>query len=284
MSDWPVGISTGCFYQRSIFESLEPIRDAGFTIIEVCSYPTHLDYMDATVVRRAALRIRELLLEPYSFHAPFADDIDITSLDGERWQHAVGIVERAAEAASELGVRYFVIHPGPERSPIDGEERLRRMERGAEALNRLSLRCRQLGIALVLENMLPHLFFGHAKDMLWMLGAIATMDVGLCLDTGHAFLSGDLDTVIHKLSGHLWMVHASDNHGDRDDHLAPGLGRIDWRSLIQKLSRVRFEGGIILEMAGDGAGGVDFEAARTARKYLHELAGSFEVAGRLSHP
>jgi sugar phosphate isomerase/epimerase len=283
MSDWPVGLSTGCFYQRSIFESLEPIRDAGFTIIEVCSYPAHLDYMDAALVTRAALRIRELHLEPYSFHAPFADDIDITSLDAAVWQHAVGIVERAAEAASELGVRYFVIHPGPERSPIEGEERLRRMERGAEALNRLSQRCRELGIALVLENMLPHLFFGHAKDMLWMLGAIATMDVGICLDTGHAFLSGDLDTVIHKLSGHLWMVHASDNHGQRDDHLAPGLGRIDWRSLIQRLSRVQFEGGIILEVAGDGAGGVDFEAARSARKYLHDLAGSLEVAGRLSH-
>jgi sugar phosphate isomerase/epimerase len=281
MSDWPIGISTGCFYQRSIFDSLEPIRDAGFTIVEVCSYPRHLDYTDSAMVKRAAGRIRELHLEPYSFHAPFADHIDITSLDSTVWEQAVSTVGRAAEAAGELGVRYFVIHPGPERSPIPGEERLRRMERAADALNNLSQRCRQLGIALVLENMLPHLFFGHAKDMLWMLGAIASVDVGICLDTGHAFLSGDLTTVVHKLSGHLWMVHASDNHGERDDHLAPGRGRIDWTSLVEQLTSVHFAGGIILEVAADASGGVDFDAAQYARKFLHELAGRLEVTGRL---
>jgi sugar phosphate isomerase/epimerase len=117
--------------------------------------------------------------------------------------------------------------------------------------------------------------------MLWMLGAITSMDVGICLDTGHAFLSGDLDTVIHKLSGHLWMVHASDNHGERDDHLAPGRGRIYWRSVIDKLAQTQFAGDIIIEMAADASGNVDLAAAQQARTFLHELAGELEVARRL---
>lgn len=280
MSDWPIGISTGCYYRQSIFDCLPWIRDAGFTIIEVCSFPPHLDYHDRPLVRRAAARIQELHLEPYSFHAPFADHIDITSLDDGMREQAVGEVMCAAEAAAELGVRYFVIHPGPERSPIPGEERLWRMERAADALNRISRRCRELGTALVLENMLPHLFFGHTHDVLWMLGAIRCVDVGICLDTGHAHLSGDLSTVVHKLSGHLWMIHASDNYGERDDHYTPGRGRIDWAGLIAQLSRLRFEGSIILEIAGDDAGYVDLESARRSRKYLHELAGKQEVAAR----
>ena len=281
MSDWPIGLSTGCFYQRSIFESLEPIRDAGFTIIEICSFPSHLDYHDHSLVKRAAHRIHELHLEPYSFHAPFADHIDITSLDDGMRNLAIREVTQAAEAASELGVRYFVIHPGPERSPIPGEERLHRMERAAEALNVLSQRCRELGTALVLENMLPHLFFGHTRDVLWMLGAIRSVDVGICLDTGHAHLSGDLTTVVHKLSGHLWMVHASDNYGERDDHFAPGNGRIAWDALVAQLTRLRFEGGIILEIAASASGEVDLESARRSRKLLHELAGRQEMVGRL---
>ena len=44
MSDWPFGISTGCFYQTNILQALPMVRDGGFTLIEVCSFPAHLDY------------------------------------------------------------------------------------------------------------------------------------------------------------------------------------------------------------------------------------------------
>lgn len=280
MSDWPIGISTGAFYQRRIGGCLESIRDAGFTIVEICSYPAHLNYRDLAEVAAAAKRLRELQLEPYSFHAPFADDIDITSLDGAVRAASVIAVEAAAVAASELGVRNFVIHPGPERSPVPGEERLARMERGAESLNYLAERCRQLGTALVMENMLPHLCFGQTRDMLWMLGAIDRIDVGLCLDTGHAFLSGDITRVAHKLSGHLWMVHANDNFGERDDHFPPGQGRIDWKALVGQLARVRFDGAIILEIGLPPYGIFDFAAAQQSRKFLHELAGQHELTER----
>lgn len=52
MSDWVVGLSTGCFYQTSIFECLESIRNAGFNLVEVCSYLKHLDYHDEEAVLR----------------------------------------------------------------------------------------------------------------------------------------------------------------------------------------------------------------------------------------
>ncbi len=95
---------------------------------------------------------------------------------------------------------------------------------------------------LLLENMLPHLMFGHTSDILFLLGAIRETNVGTCLDTGHAFLSGDLRTVIHKLSGHLRMLHVNDNLGDRDQHLSPGEGAIDWISLMRQLRQWRFLG------------------------------------------
>ena len=40
---------------------------------------------------------------------------------------------------------------------------------------------------VLLENMLPHLLFGHISDMLYLLGEIRNCEVGTCLDTGHAF-------------------------------------------------------------------------------------------------
>src|SRR5678815_4145866 len=100
MSDWPVGLSTGCFYQKSIFDCLEPILTGGFSLIEVCSSPAHLDYHDLTGVRRAAERLEALGIGAYSFHAPFAEHIDITSLDTSQRDASVREVITAAEAAA----------------------------------------------------------------------------------------------------------------------------------------------------------------------------------------
>jgi sugar phosphate isomerase/epimerase len=94
-----------------------------------------------------------------------------------------------------------------------------RLQHAVDVLNQTYAHCRHLGIGLVLENMLPHLFAGRIRDLLWILGALDTFKVGICLDTGHAHLGEDLLSVVHKLSGHLWMIHASDNHRHCDDHL-----------------------------------------------------------------
>lgn len=272
MSDWPIGLSTGCFYQTSIFDCLKQIREAGFSILEICSFPAHLDYHDYEAVRRAGKLIRELDLEPYSFHAPFAEHIDITSINDEVRNHSLREIQTAAAAAAEIGARYFVIHPGPENSDIPNEQRLQRMDNAADTLNQLVKHCHQLGIGLMLENMLPHLFFGRARDVLWILGALETTEVGICLDTGHAYLSGDLNTVVHKLSGHLRMIHASDNCGKRDDHLPPGEGDIVWETLLSQLAQLHFRGTFILEIAGSPDMHGTLERARVARKFLCQLA------------
>lgn len=272
MNDWSVGLSTGCFFETPIFDCLNRISCAGFHLIEVCSHPAHLDYHDTELVKRAADAIRETGLEPYSFHAPFADDIDIMSLEEERQQDAIGEITQAVQAASILGVRYFVIHPGPESSIGNVDVQLQRMEKAADAMNKIATNCRDLGMAVVLENMLPHLSFGRTRDLLWMLGAMQTTDVGICLDTGHAFLSGEIETVIQKLSGHLWMIHASDNHGTYDDHAPPGDGNIQWRPLLEQVALSGFGGAIILEVAGGGKDEEVITRVKSGRRFLRNVS------------
>jgi sugar phosphate isomerase/epimerase len=273
MSDWPVGLSTGSFYQKRIFDCLEPIRNSGFGMIEVCSFPAHLDYHDMEAVRRAARQIAELGLEAYSFHAPFADHIDISAPDPDRRNVALQEILRAVEAAATLQVRYLVIHPGPEHaSQLPCQERFQRMEHAAATLNRVAERCRELGIGCVLENKLPHLLFGSTSDILWILGAMNTVNIGTCLDTGHAYLSGDLYHVMHKLSGHLQIIHANDNSGNYDDHKPPGEGHIDWERFLAELSQIEFHGGIILELSGTKEPEIVLAEARHARRFLREIS------------
>jgi len=271
---WPIGLSTGCFYRHSIFSVLEEIRANGFELIEVCSFPKHLDYHQEDEVRRAGEMMHRLGLRPFSFHAPFADRIDITSLDEQVRASAVAELITACRAAALIGAENVVLHPGPEREGRPPQEEfLQRMHNAARSLNQVAAHCCQTGVQLQLENMLPHLLFGQTSDMMYLLGEINTCAVGTCLDTGHAHLSGDLGSVIHKLSGHLKMVHINDNHGDRDAHLLPGEGAIDWPWLISELHRHHFHGGLIIEMsARENETVADTLArARTGRDFLTNI-------------
>lgn len=156
-------------------------------MIEVCSSPLHLDYHNLNAVRRAGALISELGMEAYSFHAPFANHIDISSLDAGTRAKALKEMLDAAEAAATLEVHYLVVHPGPESAIVPPrEETLQRMETVVDTLNQVAQRCQALGIGCVLENKLPHLLFGKTSDILWNLDALDSVEVGACLDTGHA--------------------------------------------------------------------------------------------------
>lgn len=269
MTNWPIGLSTGCFHHTPIVDCLETIRSSGFSMVEVVFSPSHLNYKNPAAVREASLRLDGLGMEAYSFHAPFAGDIDISSLDQTMREFALDEILRAVEAASVLGVHYFVIHPGPENADIPSrEERMLRIENVVSVLDLVAKRCADAGIRCVLENKLPHLLFGNSSDILWILGGLESTEVGACLDTGHAFLAGELFPLIHKLAPHLRMLHAHDNKGHRDDHLPPGDGRIDWGALMRELVRVDFQGAMILELGGSGTPAEVLERARRGRACL----------------
>lgn len=280
MANWPIGLSTGCFYQQNILECLPLIRESGFSMIEICSSPAHLDFHDVSAARRAGDRIVELGMEAYSFHAPFAPHIDITSADETQRDASIAEIIKAAEAAALLHVHYFVLHPGPENAAtVPVEAQLPRMQNVISSLDRIVQRCHELGIFCVLENKLPHLLFGNTSDVLWILDGIKTAEVGACLDTGHAFLAGDMHSLVHKLAGHLKMVHANDNGGSGDDHRPPGAGKIDWKQLLVDLLQIQFHGALILEMAGNTDAAVTMANARFGRSHLRGLSRELALAG-----
>lgn len=271
MIDWPIGLSTGCFYQSNILTCLEPVRQAGFSLLEICSSPSHLDYHDPRHIQETREALRDLRLEAYSMHAPWAETIDISSPDPFLRKRGMDEMGQAVKAAQSLGVRYFVIHPGPERDNLPAHELASRMQYTASMLEQLAELCEKSGLLLVLENKLPHLFAGHVRDLLWMLGSLRSTRVGICLDTGHAYLSGELSRIVQKLSGHLWMVHASDNQGVHDDHLPPGRGSLDWAAVFRQLAGARFGGALVLELAGGQPIRPTLDGAMEGRSYLRQL-------------
>lgn len=250
MTEWPIGISTGLFYRIPFTQCLPWIREVGFNLIEVCSSHGHMDYHSKEDITSAAALIKDLGIECYSFHAPFREEIDITSPDVGQRRRSEYEIFKAAEAAAILNARYFVFHPGPEKSfepPL--HERLQRMNNAAEVLNNVYRKCAELDIELAIENMLPHLFCGSTKDILWLIGSVETLEPAMCLDTGHAFLAGGVSMMIHKVSTQLRMIHVNDNLGQGDDHFPPGQGKIDWRQFVLDLRSIQFSGVLIMELS-----------------------------------
>jgi sugar phosphate isomerase/epimerase len=104
------------------------------------------------------------------------------------------------------------------------------------------------------------------------LEALKGADVGVCLDTGHAYLAGDLWNVAQKLGDRLKVIHASDNKGKYDDHLPPGEGAIDWLRFCRQLHDSGFQGSIIMEIAGKGETQHILESAQQARRFLYSIS------------
>ena len=156
---------------------------------------------------------------------------------------------RAADAAAVLKVKYFVLHPGPEKSPFPENETLMRLHNAAGVLRRLDQYCGRLGMQLILENMLPHLFAGRTTNLSLM---------GMCVDTGHAQLGGHLRQIIEFSRPRIRLVHASDNYGRRDDHLPPGDGFVDWPPVLRQLVDIGYSGTLIVD-CGFRRPGIDDE-------------------------
>jgi sugar phosphate isomerase/epimerase len=248
---WTLGISTGIAYRHPIEATLEPIRDAGFTVIEISTAPHHLDLTHDVTLKALAGRIRDLGLRVHSLHAPFGHDINITNPDPGQRQAAFSRLTRAADALAILRGSLYVIHPGGEDQRWVWEHDLR-MGLAVEGLTRMAEVCRERGVTLVVETPLPHLLGGQLDDFGWILGQLPQDGVGVCIDTSHCSLGGVLFEALGRFASRLVHVQASDNRGVSDDHLPPGFGTIDWARFRGGLEAAAYAGVFMLEVSADG--------------------------------
>ncbi len=57
----------------------------------------------------------------------------------------------------------------------------------------------------------------------------------LCFDAGHAHLAGGVLPGFDTMRDLVVSAHIHDNHGEKDEHLVPYEGTIDWRAALAAL-------------------------------------------------
>jgi len=232
-----LGDETLEFRAREVCESLRLIADAGFDAAEF-SHPTHLTREECTSIRQELDRLR---LEAWSAHAWQPLPAAPADIEG-----ALGALAPSMDSAERLGCKVVVVHSaGYDPAATDAALAARR-EANLFVLRQLCERAAAFGGAVAVENM------QHRADwefLVEMVNASGMPNAGLNVDTGHANL-GDLGVgrALRLGGGRILTTHLQDNHGERDEHLPPGCGEIDWPGCLRALREVGYSGVLMVEI------------------------------------
>ena len=174
-----------------------------------------------------------------------AERIDLSHPVAEVRGPSVAEVGRCLDWAAQAGADCLVVHPGVLASePGDGA---RRSALG-DSLAALAEQPASHRVRVCVENMPPSVWPGNrVAELRELIDSVGSDRVGLCLDTGHAHLQGELAQEIEHAGSALCTTHVHDNDGQRDRHLLPGYGTIDWLGARRALARAGYRGVLMLE-------------------------------------
>lgn len=91
-------------------------------------------------------------------------------------------------------------------------------------------------IRLMLEN-------GEEKFEYYKFVLDKVPDLKVHFDIGHAFISGKMKTIYKFFSyfdNNIEHIHIHDNHGERDEHLPIGKGKIKWKNIVNLLKKYNY--------------------------------------------
>lgn len=105
-----------------------------------------------------------------------------------------------------------------------------------------------------------------------LLQEVGRENVGVVLDTGHSQVVGeDPAQAACALGPTLFHVHIDDTYGQRDDHLIPGQGVIDFLAFFTALKEIGYRGFLTAELSFNYILAPD-EAARATVEWFKKVA------------
>ena len=279
MADHRFGISTHLFHQsRLAREHLVQIAGHGSEAVELFATRAHFDYHDEATIGRLAEWLSDTRLELHSLHAPIVEAVKVgrwvgsfsnASGDERRRGAAIAETRAALDMARRIPYRFLVVHlgmPSGEQLP-PGDNQPDAARRSLEAIAALAA---EIGVRVAVE-VIPNPLSGAAALVHMIEEQLEEIDVGICLDYGHAHLVGDLGDQIETISGHLWTTHVHDNGGRQDDHLVPFAGTIDWDAAIMGTQKIGYDGVLMLEVADTGNPLDVLQRSAKARERLEKM-------------
>ena len=238
-------LSTYLFVSRKLTrELLGQIADAGFTGVEIFCSRAHFDYTSRAEARDIGAMLDSLGLTLTSLHAPTSRDLSATREGGQplsicevervRRIEAMDELKRASDIAEDLPFPRMIFHMGGTRETADPRKR----DAAFSSLEHLILHARHLGVTICVENTTSEM--GDPAYLRSFYDETRLTGLRFNFDIGHAHLAdGPEEERVEKgfapLRDLVVGAHIHDNHGEKDEHLPPYDGTINWESAIKVL-------------------------------------------------
>ena len=224
-----VGITSINGFPLSMEQRFSKIKDAGFESLLLWWGNDETDSRPKRVA----------LAHKYGLHIENAhaatDNLNALWIEGPEGNHTLSELQQEIIDCSELGIETLVVpltngNTPPTISSI-----------GAFRIEQLIKLAEHLKVKLAFENV------RKPEHLQYVLDSFHSPFVGLCYDSGHEhFWSPNIDW-LNKYGARVFAVHLHDNNGDRDSHLLPFDGTIDWIKKAKQLAQSSYTGTITIE-------------------------------------
>jgi sugar phosphate isomerase/epimerase len=277
-------LSTYLFISRKLTrELLGQIASCGFQGLEIFCSRSHFDYTNKSEVLEMGRALADNRLQLASLHAPTSRDLSATREGGQplsicevervRRIEAMDELKRAIDVAEEIPFSRMIFHMGGPRETAD----LRKRDAAFSTLEHLILHARHLGVTICVENTTSEM--GAPSYLRSFVDETRLAGLRFNFDIGHAHLADgpEEDRVAESfapLKDLVAGVHIHDNHGEKDEHLPPYDGTIDWLAAVKLLkSAPETNLPLVLELKEKGGPEVSSTEVqlKTARKSIDRL-------------
>ena len=238
-------LSTYLFVSRQLtHDLLAQISEHGFPALEIFCSRAHFDYGSKQEIQtlKSALEANRMTL--HSLHAPTSKDLSATRESGTplsicevervRRVEAMDEFKRAIDVSEDLAFSRMVLHMGGSRETADPRKR----DAAFSSLEHLVLHAHHAGVTLAIENTTSEM--GDPAYLRAFVDETRLTGLRFNFDIGHANLAdGPAEERLEKsfapLRDLVAAIHLHDNHGEKDEHLPPFDGSIDWEAAIPLL-------------------------------------------------
>jgi sugar phosphate isomerase/epimerase len=235
---------------------LDGLTRNGVQAIEIFAARQHIDYANRKAhVKEIADWFRGSGVPLNSVHSPLYADYDwgrtggtpinLASTDRAGLVDATDEVKRALEIAEQIPFRFLIQHLGlPNESYSE-----KKFEAAMTSIEHLRAFAKPLGVRILLENIPNEL--STPERLMEMIHTAHFDDVGICFDFGHAHMVNSVRESFEIVRQQICSTHVHDNNKDRDAHLWPGKGTIDWKEAMELLRTAPQRPALMLELEWD---------------------------------
>jgi protein FrlC len=249
-----IGLATSVLSNYSIHEAIQIISNSGYDCIDIWGGRPHIYRNDYSKKELRSLRseIYDMGIQISSFMPAFYRyPYNLCSSNKKIVKDSLEYVFCCIDNALILGVPVLLVCAA---KLMEGQNRAEAWDILADNIRTICHRVKPDGMNIGLEVVNKNTFdlINETSDALRMIEYVGANNLGIVLDSGHLYLSGEsIEGAVVSIRKQLLQIHVNDNDGNKQQNLIPGEGSFNFREFFKSLEMIGYDGVVSAEITSD---------------------------------